>query len=702
VAEDTTKTKAATRRSSDPPDIAQIEQDLQSTWAARDKLIERARDTRFMRIAPDIPKDWEVEEVRNCIAFNLTKRIVGTLTTDRPIITVPPAKEGDKAEEQASTIETWMSCALDQLAKQADDDPIARAVECLVADGHAAWRILHAPQLWRQYPKRNKDESDAEYIKRTDDWSAGQPLPISWVWLDPLTVYPSWDEYGLALVLETAERTINEVSPQTRKAWEKEQPALWEATRQQGAGAKFRFQQLWTRETLTYAVDGQVISHKKHPYGRPPYIYGMGDTTSSREPGLMGLPMYFPIIDLLHQYDNLLTQRATAVKLMAWPTFVHKQDTAVTDRPPYELRPGGVNPIGLQESLEPMQWPGEGSSFDKLGALYDAMIERGGLADVAYGMGGSESGYTINQLLNASRVTLKPLIQHAETMLEQAIQLIEDIIEYQIAQPVYVFSSPAKGKGKWVSLGPDDLKGYRQVTVKLQPVMPTDEYAASSMALNLVHGGLWSERRGMERVGVDQPDAEKRQILLEQVEKSQPMLGALQQAALKRLGANLQPEQPSEGDVMDVAGQLPALAQALGMDSSPQGLEQLRQQVQVIAANLAQGRSPEEIVNALLRAGASEQRAQLLVSAAQQMLAMQQGQAQQDGMPGAGGMPAQTSPGQMGAMVASGPTTQAAPGAPTPQAKSIARRPQKVGRQVRPAGIASGRAPGKKMKGDAE
>jgi len=334
-----------------------------------------------------------------------------------------------------------------------------------------------------------------------------------------------------------------------------------------------------------------------------------------------------------------------------------------------------------------------------------SMVERAGLADSMYGTSAGESGYAINQLIAAARMRFKPIVAHAERSLAAQVCTLWDIIEYQAKQTMYVYGG-ARGQRGWIGLSPDDLAGYRQVEIKLNPLMPTDTYARASQAINLKQAGIWSLQRAQEYTGVEQPDEEFRRILLDELKKEPAVRQVIVQEAAKRLGlklaqGNLTPEKlQSSYPNMSPAGQqvvaqtmqqtAPAgqSAEALGMQTAPAALteedialvQQIAEAMGVPVEALAQ-----EIIAMAQERGMTVQ--DIIRTLAGQVL----------GGPGVaptahvgGGGQLGRTPGNMGPQVMAAPGVQAVPPPPTPT---------HVGPVTRPSGIATGRAPGVKRTG---
>jgi hypothetical protein len=635
----------------DTRDIGGTIANLRTRWADRDRIIREMRDLRFLETTVDMPGGMEHDQVITPIPWQLTERMVGMLTADPFTVRIPQAEQTKAADKQASTIEKWVTAALRQLCKQQDEDVLERFVESLIVDGHGCMRMLYTPQYWRGYPKRNRkdNESDKDYSRRAEEWTKGAPLPITWNWLDPLTVYPVWDEMGLAAVLEVDQRDVITIGDAKKFNMIGSEPELQELCRTHAQGGdQVEFAQLWTRDELVYCIGDQVVHRSKHRYRRVPYVYAMGQTVSSKDPARQGMAMLYPLKNIVPVLNRLLSQKASAVRLWCWPTVLVQTGLSAPagdDAAPrvIELKPGQAIPLLPGEEVRFLTWEGNGPDIDEMISLIQGMAERAGMADSLFGVNpGGDSGYAINQLISAARVKFKPIIAHAERAMEMMISTLLDIVEYQIKQPLYVYR---RGEdGGWIGLHPDDLRGYRQIEFKLNPVMPTDEYARSSKAINENRAGLRSVYSAMEQIGIEQPEDEEDRILVDRLKQSPQIQAILQEEAARRWGLlqEKRRDMPAN-ELAQVLAQLPpALQQAI-------------------------------------------------------MMHLQGGQPGQPGVPGQMGMgaPGPNMAGMPNAAVMAAPGVQAAPGAPPPGAAAMPH----VGPVTQPAGIATGRAPGRQMRG---
>jgi len=447
----------------------------------------------------------------------------------------------------------------------------------------------------------------------------------------------------------------------------------------------------------------------------------------------------YPLRFILPALDRLLSQKATAVRIWCWPTVLYRiaqpfgaaGDIEADGNAPVreiDLQPGASATIYQDEEVTFLLWSGQGPEADKLLAIFMNFIERAGLSASSYGADTGSSGYAVNQLIAAARMRFKPIVAHAQRAIEKQLCVLLDIIENYIKQDLHIYQYGKKSG--WLSLGPSDIMGYRNVQLQMNPILPTDSYARSSMVINEVNAKLRSRESGMEMIGIEQPDQETRRILVEDAKESPEFKSLLTQEALKRAGLQLAmggmsaqqlqsaypnlppglqqtiggafeasaPPGRSAADLGMTSGQGMQTAQAGPVEQTAPGgvpmqatqgqqpggqdmasqMGQL-QQAMGIVQQIAQvlGKAPEEIVQQLL--ALSQQTGipvmELLANLAQQVL----GEAARTG---GSAMAPGMAPG--GPMTMATPNTEASP---------------HVGRVVRPSGVATGMAPGPRKQG---
>lgn len=547
------------------PDLGQIRSRLEALYSERNTMIEEMRDLRFMENDADIPQGMEPEEVRAPIGYQVIERMVGTLTVERPHIHVPPRDQTGAAQAASSRVELATAAVFQEMPRQNDDDVWERFIESLLADGWGCMRLMHAPQVWSGYPDREDDEADKDYNDRVEEWVRSAPLPFNWSWVDPLTIYPLWGELGLSAVLE-----IDQRDPLTLGTERFNNPGkieLSELTRQHSTSGSVEFAQLWTEDTLTYWVNGEVVHHQIHTYRRPPYIIARGVTTSSPDPEKAGLSILYPVRHILPYLDRLLSQKATAVRMWCWPTPIFRAAADTDPKKTVNVDPGKTVVLKPREELSFLVWQGNAPDVERQVAQIMDMVDRATISQSMYGESyAGDSGYLVNQLIAAARMKFRPLVAHAERAKEQLVQLLWDIVETQIQRPLYVYTTNKSEDGKkergWIALDPDDIKGYRQVRVTVNPLLPTDTYARTSRVLAELNGGVRSVRSAMEEIGIEQPDMMLDEIQLDRWLQQPQVQEVMIQEIIERFGI-LEKAKQSQVSAANMMGMFPNMPPAL-------------------------------------------------------------------------------------------------------------------------------------------
>ena len=262
----------------------------------------------------------------------------------------------------------------------------------------------------------------------------------------------------------------------------------------------------------------------RHAYGAVPYVMAHGNQSPSRDPAKAGESMLASVEYLVPLLDRLLTMKQNAVHLYAYPTpkltgFAGSDAALGEDGrpPPIEFRPGEILPLFPGEDLSLLQWSGTPPDLDELIALTRSMIDQAGVPTVLFGIApdGNTSGYYLNQLINAARLSFNQITRHAEQALERIVQLAWRLVEHRVRETVYVYGDD---DAAWLGLSPRDINGYYAVRAKLEALAPADEIAQGTYAANLVAAKLASRRWAMqEKLGIANAAEMQAEILREEM-----------------------------------------------------------------------------------------------------------------------------------------------------------------------------------------
>ncbi len=551
--------------------LRELEEQLLAEFGERNARIERLRRLRHMELPVDIPPAYRTSarEVRTPLAREQLKRVIGSLTANRPLVHVPPAESTEAARAGADLRARWTSAALRRMDSEAARDVFGMLIDAMVADGAGVLKLLYAPDRWAGYPRRsaNADEPAETFLQRAERFKKSARFPLAWRDVDVTTFYPLEGEDGLEACLEIAERPRHLVQRRYGLITDKrsgrlvppggdtralDTPGAQPDAPNTAPRATVRVVEYWDDEYFAYLVDGHLVRRGRHDYGAIPYVHAYGDQTPSRDPAKAGVSMLASMEYLVPLLDQLLTMKQNALFLYAYPTpkitnFSPIDPSLSNDGRPRALdfRPGEILPLYQGEDLTFLQWQGTPPDLDELIAQTRAMIDQAGAPSVLFGVppDGNTSGYLLNQLINTARVSFQQVARHAEQALERIVRLMWRLVETRIGETVFVFE--AEDDHGWIGLGPQDIDGYHAVRVRLDPLGPADDVAQGTLAASLVGARLASRRWAMrEKLGIEDAEAVEDEILLDELIDAPEIRSAIAREALGQAG--LQPSPTGE------------------------------------------------------------------------------------------------------------------------------------------------------------
>ena len=530
--------------------LRDLEQQLVAEFGGRNTQIARLRRIRDMDEPVDIPEAYRAttREVRTPVAREQLKRVIGSLTANYPVVAVPPPDRSETARQRTAKREKWTNAALRRMEDDAARDVFGMFIDALVADGTGVMKLVYVPDRWAAYPRRGDrgPETPDVFNRRAATFKKSAAFPLAWRDVDVVTFYPLMGEHGIEACLEISERPKRMM---VQRYGMREDARSGRLTPGDGPTAgpmhdipaaragTVRVVEYWDAEHFAYVVDGHMVQRGRHDYGRVPYVLAYGDQTPQRDPAKAGVSMLSSMQHLSPLLDRLLTMKQNAIYLYAYPTpklTGFAGGVGEDGRPrPIEFRPGEIFPLYPGEDLSFLQWTGTPPDLDELIALTRGLIEQAGVPSVLFGVapGSNASGYLLNQLINVARVSFNQVTRHAEQALAQIVQLAWRLIERRIRETVYVYADDAEG---WIGLSPRDIEGYYAVSVKLDPLGPSDEIAQGNFAAGLVAAKLASRRWAMqEKLGIANPAEMQEEILAEQMQDEPEVRQALIRRAVE-------------------------------------------------------------------------------------------------------------------------------------------------------------------------
>ena len=577
-------------------------QDMKDLYGARNVMMGEMRARREQTRDVDIPKAYKTSarEVKLSLLADTVDLMTAIVNDAQWHVHVDPYEEKPMARRNSSARERWSEAAIEQCIADLCRPVLDNVAYNQMGDGQGVVKVVYRPDHWSELPttkslfgKRADElqpEEANEYGKSADRAKKGAKLPFTLIDVDPLTVFPVYGPDGeLQCVLEICDRPARammlqyndkigmgrdgKVAALTLTAGQAR--PLSEYERSTDPQSTVEFVEYWDREWHITFVESVIVKVSHHGYGRPPYFFCWAKPNPSRKPEVASRPPGYKTKWLLDMLDSLWTMMGNVGVMFSYPTPVTTTPLGTNVAKGKDGRPLAHKwKVGEHVILyEGQEFRFETPPVEHLQML-DKLIERGhtmydattGLGPAMHGQGSSDnSGYALNQLMQASMLTLKPAIKSRDMMIAEVVRFLWRLVEKRIKDTVYVWGTEpdpepgVKGHSKtWLSLGPKDIAGYYKVEVESKPLVDQMRIARGQFALGMVKGRLLDRRRAIEDfLGYEDPDGIMDDIWVDEViETPGPIKDMTVNNALKRAGyIQPQPPQPQQGPMPMPQGQ---------------------------------------------------------------------------------------------------------------------------------------------------
>jgi hypothetical protein len=280
-------------------------------------------------------------------------------------------------------------------------------------------------------------------------------------------------------------------------------------------------------------VGNRVVKNMRHPEyaGRMPYV----PLFNTFIPGVpSGRPELHDIEQLLREKDERISSGSQLMHNIVNAQYWQLTGQEAPDQVPVGLRPkpnqvvapGAGNRI---EKIDP--WMPEFQLEQFLGRIDREKVEVSGINDLLLGLAPST-------VLSSSKA-INALVSNYETR----IRMKRDLY-YGWRRKMWNLSATV-----WAHFDPairEVLNKSKRIDMVPPSLTPRDDMEASQIALNLSTGKLWSQRRAMDRVGVDDPEREQDMIREERTDATmfpaEVQVLAQLLATLRNMGFGQQPE----------------------------------------------------------------------------------------------------------------------------------------------------------------
>lgn len=499
-------------------------------------------------------------------------RTTAALVAKPPIVHIEPLDEKQQSKDATSVAEKWDMAAMAQLNKEIGQDAIYESAKALVRDGESVLKVVHRPDAWANFPKREGDENAEDYDERADKFVKTTPLPFAWRVVDRLSMLFGNGEYGDDWALEYGEypkpylgRRYQMVDYDGRLRDPKDLlggSPMPEGLGDSATGLSRKFEYINADEWVV-VIDGQTAPGfpKKNPYS-PRINYFRANAADSES-------MLYSLLFLVPRLDELLTMKENWAYLGAYPNPVIETmpnySGAIADMPggddgrPAKLqwKPGLAIELPLGKRMTFLVPPPVGADINHMIQILTGLIEIAGIPSILRGMAGTDqAGYAINQLMAAANMSFKVAISGLSRQFEQALEFLHWTIGHRIGQAVYVRAG-AGDETRWLGLKPTGSVSTREAPVdKLGPVamafrpqLPTDEQARAMIANQLVNSPkqLLSRRRALEKyLQEEDPESVLDEIWVEEAMQQEPLHSMMVAEALRDAGLGQMEQNPAQ------------------------------------------------------------------------------------------------------------------------------------------------------------
>jgi hypothetical protein len=564
-------------------------------YSARNVMMTEMRKRRYQDKKVDIPEAYQqtAQEVRLPILSDTIDLMIA-ISDDAPWrVHVDPYDETLTAYRNSSLREKWSEALVREVEQKLGRSVTSMVRANQIADGLGVLKVLYDPDVWRDLPtarsmfKKKVDDLGEDEIKDLDgaqETAKRGGLPISFVDVDPMNYHPIYGQDGqVDAVIEVMERPIRSVLAKygSKIRWLEGEGIvpvgpLGEAYPYHGFDTQHDTRphvtvwEYWDRQDTMVFVDDVLVHSAHHGMGEVPYFHCFAKPTPDRNPERHSRPPTYKQRWLLDLLDRFWTMMSNAGYLFCYPTPVTTtplgQDVPLGDdarpiTPEFEV---GKH-MTLYEGQEFKFITPPSEHLELMGRLIEQAMRMhevsSGLGPAIRGVGGGDqAGYAINQLIQASMMTLHPGIQQYDLMMARAIRYVWKLIEKRIKTGVPIWgdkpkttpgekSEPGETKKKWLLLGPSDIKGYYRVKVETKPLVDQMRISKGSFAAQMVKGKLLDRRRAIEEyLGYPDPDAVMDAIWVDEALESGPLHDKAVEVAMKKAGVMPAPPMPMMRD----------------------------------------------------------------------------------------------------------------------------------------------------------
>lgn len=546
-------------------------------------ITKHLRRQRALRLDTRTPRSFQKiigKGVRAPLSFSIVQTIVGLIAKGQPYFTRVPLTSAKKDDAARLAATCWP--LIQTYSHMAHKDLYYLMTDQLAGDGKGVVKLNR--KTLTDYPAEKDYTEDGKFnssgyneacrIYLSQD--GHNPLRISLI--DPTTFWPS-RELDQSYVVESGNRPL---VPTLKALGLKlgvnntfvEVPAgdsFSDEMVPSGLSPYEQINEVWTDDWCYIEIGGKLLKFR-NDLGFIPYSWRNGMATSMPDPAMEAMSVVFPFYDLEPHVNTLLTSMLSHAVLTGMP--VAQIETAPNSGQSQEPAPTDI-PLGQMMHLGPgkkFSWatpPAMSEAVVQVANLMFSMYERAGITTAARGIIGTRTpGLTFTSALEAAGDMVMPVKAGLEGLCEDIVKMTWRASE-ALKMPIHVTGdSLIEGTGrKQLSIyhiTPRLIGKYYDIHCEVKPTSTQDMTTKGMHAAFMNQHGMWSWERSAAYAGVDNPTAERLELLKDKIRNSPVYLETAMRAALQddpegqQIAAEFEAQGLSpfvEGEVVEPTGQ---------------------------------------------------------------------------------------------------------------------------------------------------
>lgn len=458
------------------------------------------------------PEEGE-EQVISSKPFDVVNLATDLVSTNVPIVDVPPLSEKHADELEADGVEKFLLAIWHAWSRMSTDPIISQ--------------LGHDANLLGRFCAR------VFYVNDDDD-EVGVPVRVQV--RDPKYCFPEFDQFrrlwGMAEVYDRNAGEIRRAYPGVKMPTDSrgEEPADDEDV---------EWAEWWDARRYVYFVNGKEIWRDEHNMGRMPYVFRYGRYVRSDKPENNAVSILKGMESTAFAYDMMLSAKLTNVMNNVFGAWLFVSERGDQFKP--VLKYGEVNNIFPNEDFKPV--PRQGPMPDLEGMVDTLKNEMDNTSFRALmGQGDAASGYAFNQLTRGEKLKINPVKQSLDVGLAEIFELTLHLIgRGNKTVELYVPRMPGLtdyGFQGMAKITPQIARKYKQVFVSIPPDLLQDMQMNTSLALQATAGEVpLLDRDTARRVYMGQHDTTRiEQRIMEERLMKEALPVWYQQYLLPRMG----------------------------------------------------------------------------------------------------------------------------------------------------------------------